>query len=80
MQTLDVPCVRGAVLCVWGHLAQLQGLSAMHTGMVLLLGGLTTTVSIVSCRVISSSLGSPLNAPLLARFGIPSQFPYSTCV
>ena len=77
---MDVPYVCGAVLGVRGHLSQLQGLSALHTGMALLLGGLTTTVSIVSCRVISSSLGSPLNAPPLTRFGIPSQFPYSTCV
>ena len=49
---------------------QLQGLSALQTGLALLPGGLATAVSIVFCGVISSSPKSPLDARLLTLFGI----------
>lgn len=49
---------------------QLQGLSAMQTGLSLLPGGFATAVSIVFCGVISSNPKSPIDARLLTLIGI----------
>ena len=49
---------------------QLQGLSALQTGMALLPGGLATAVSIVFCGVISSSPKGGPDARFLTLFGI----------